>query len=61
MGIESGISILTALSVSKCVCNSGNFVLDVQGEHSHRCNGHSGTTKDAHEHIMAALEKICLS
>ena len=52
-----GIAI-PALSGLQCFCNCGRFVLDALGDHSHTCPEHSGSTKDAHKHILSALEKV---
>ena len=52
-----GIAI-PALTGPQCFCNCGRFVLDVLGDHSHTCPQHSGSTKDAHEHILSAVEKV---
>ena len=32
---------------------------DAHGHHSHACNQRSRTTRDAHAHIVSALENIC--
>ena len=52
-----GIAI-PALNGPHRLCNCGRFVLDALGDHSHTCSQHSGSTKDAHEHILSALEKV---
>jgi hypothetical protein len=52
-----GIAIPT-LTGPQRLCNCGRFVLDALGDHSHTCSQHSGSTKDAHEHILSSLEKV---
>ena len=34
-------------------------MLDAHGDHSHTCTKHSGTAKDAHKHILSALDTMC--
>jgi hypothetical protein len=34
-------------------------VIDSHSDHTHTCKKHTGSTKDAHEMILDALEKIC--
>ena len=34
-------------------------VIDTHGDRIHTCKKHTGSTKDAHETILDALEKIC--
>ena len=53
-----GLTIL-ALSDSQRICACEKFILDPYGDHSHTCSQHSGTTKDAHEHILSALDTMC--
>jgi len=49
---------IPALTGPHRLCNCGRFVLDALGDHSHTCSQHSGSTKDAHEHILSAVEKV---
>ena len=41
------------------VCPCHRHVIDTHGDHIHTCKKHTGSTKDAHERILDALEKIC--
>ena len=36
-----------------------HLVIDMYGDHIHTCQQHTGSTKDAHETILDALEQIC--
>ena len=40
-----------------CPCN--RHVIDTHGDLFHTCKKRTGSTKDAHERILDALEKIC--
>ena len=39
-----------------CLCN--RHVIDPHGDHIHTCKKHTGSTKDAHDTILDALEQI---
>jgi hypothetical protein len=43
------------------MCAYAKFILDAYGHHSQTCSHsqHSGTTKDAHEHFLSALDIMC--
>ena len=41
------------------VCPCHRHVIDSHGDHIHTCWQHTGSTKDAHETILDALQKIC--
>jgi hypothetical protein len=39
--------------------DGNRHVIDAHGDHIHTCKKHTGSTKDAHETILDALQKIC--
>ena len=41
------------------VCPCHRHVVDTHGDHIRTCKKHTGSTKNAHETILDALEKIC--
>jgi hypothetical protein len=41
------------------VCPCYRHVIDSHGDHIHTCKKHTGSTKDAHETILDALQQIC--
>ena len=41
------------------VCPCHLHVIDTYGDHIHTCRQHTGSTKDAHETILDALQQIC--
>ena len=41
------------------VCPCHRHVIDAHGDQIHACKKHTGSTKDAHETILDALQKIC--
>ena len=40
------------------VCHCNRHVIDTHGDHIHTCKKHTGSTKDAHDTILDALEQI---
>ena len=40
------------------VCHCNRHVIDTYGDHIHTCKKHTGSTKDAHDTILDALEQI---
>ena len=50
---------IPALSDLQHMCACAKFILDAYGDHSQTCSHHSGITKDAHEHILSALDTMC--
>ena len=44
---------------SRLVCPCHRHVIDSHGDHIHTCRQHTGSTKDAHETILDAMQQIC--
>ena len=44
---------------SPLLCPGNRYIIDTHSDHIHTCKKHTGSTKDAHETFLDALQKIC--